>query len=346
MDDKNLEGISTFQNEPMAVDSNGRVGKRKASVSGAVIVVATLSVIFLLLVFLAVIMAVSEDTSQKLEKEVNEQIEIQKDEKKKSLDLYEDSLHDLISWNQEFFAFNEFTELEDDPYDHAEEDYEYYVFDDYITTDVPYRVSLDTWVYSNEDGYYDDDEYRYPDKIIGYGEYLKLTDTGLANEDDINYELYYRSTAGMSLWNYGQYDISDDLVFFVESYPYVAYMDDDVISIIFEYTGWVVENFDEDDEEDTLKYSYVDAINIDLKTGKFIEGKYYVEPDDDFVEDFFANCMIQFEVELTGDDRDSFEAYFRENGVQFFYTPLGVEYIYNAPDYTYFYTVTSSDVIP
>ena len=309
----------------------------KRSHSDALAVAVILSSLFMIFIFFAVIFAFSEMSVKNIENKTDEVREYNR--KHNNSKMYKDSLYDVIVWNKENFAYEEYDELTDDAYDYFDEDT--YVFDDYITTDVCYRILYDKWVYNNTDGLYDGEEVMFPDDIVGYGEYIKLTGTGLENENELNELLFDKSVMGMDTWFWEDMEFSDDQIVLLEGYPYVSYMDDGVLSVIFEYIGWLIDDYGEDDEESTYVFGCLDSVNIDMTTGEIIDVMDKVSVDEGFVDFFVRESDEQNGTEFNNSEsKELILDTFSNNGVVAFYTPLGVEYGYSTSNNMGYFTIT------
>jgi len=254
---------------------------------------------------------------------------------------YSGNLRDILFENTEFFVYNEWVTLNDDPYSGT--DPQAYEFDNYIDGKVSYKIETDNWGFLNGDGAYNipDENFYLPTNLEMYGTYYRLSNTGLANEEEINSMILKKSMQIGDMGELATYYPSDSETAVLFSQAYVTYMDADVISFIFLYEGYLTEG---DSEEYSSIMSHIVSLNINLKTGKEISAEETFDFGGDFYQVFKDRCLEQ-----NGSPADFYEdevlakLLSDDLYVVWVYTPLGLEVGLNRDVYSGWATGTFTD---
>lgn len=259
---------------------------------------------------------------------------------------YEGTVGAIMEINEESFSTGEWTRLEADPYDGT--DPEAYEFDQYIDGTVSYHVEASEWVYSNAAGNYDNEEKNLvlPHDLYMYGSYVRLADTGLANEDAINALIYQRSLQAADLGEVGLYYTSAEAgtVSYAQCTTYVTYMDEDKISLLFDIRSYIVSDYGEDSQKAESFLAGIASLNIDLHTGQELKASELFDFDGDFYQTFKDKCLSQNGSEWNDTDDASLKAGLTDDDrVVWAYTPLGLEVGMNRTAYSGWMTVTFTD---
>lgn len=221
-------------------------------------------------------------------------------------------------------------ELEDKAYSHS--DSPYYVFDDYIDNSNGYKTLLKSWSYSNDDGWFDDAGGDFPKDLYIYCEYPNFKNTSF-DSTQLNVELYYISVGIASLYEDMNYTCEEGEAIYLQSTPYITYMDQNVVSILYYHNAYLVTDiFTENEAYKSLKTVLV-SINVDMKTGKFLRAKDLFNLDSAFTDTLISECFQQNDgADITEyySNRD-IESMISNDEILWFYTPLGIEYGVNYP---------------
>jgi len=254
------------------------------------------------------------------------------------------SVPEINTWDDEFFdvfslrVYNnmdtflvpeESSVPEASDYDYYD-DYDYYVYDDYIRTDLDYKIVNNVWKYSG----YAADTYGdgYPEDAFIRCDFPVIESDSLGFTDKINDIIADTTTYMCDYYEACSDYIGEDRVFYGEESVYVTYMNEDVLSLLFSFDGYLYDSEFEEEEPELLFYT-VKAVNFDMKTGKVLEMPEVSVSKDDFAERFIEGIIYQYNINVleTVSKEDLLSAY--ENGAfQWFYNPLGVEIIYCFPD--------------
>lgn len=256
---------------------------------------------------------------------------------------YEGKLWDYFSRYSPTLIYKSSEVYTDDPYDYKDE--EYYFFDDYIDTSVNYDVVKHTWGFSNSDGYFDAAGGKFPRNLYIYYTFCQLENTGLANEEEINADLFEACHDAADMYEAFNYDYKDKESLYIDGYVTVTYMDSDVISFIYETDGYYVEDPTMDNDNYKCVLLGLEVRNIDLKTGKNIDTNSMFTFNADFVDEMISECARQNEgTDITKYYKKSELVKMAVRGeIIWFYTPVGIEFGVMLPDYNGFTTFTSTD---
>lgn len=260
---------------------------------------------------------------------------------------YDGTLKEFLDSSPDLFYNNDFTEFSvDDPYDGT--DLEAYEFDTYVDTSVGYDLYLGSWTYYNQHGEYNNNGASYPECLTMFAEMAQVKNTGLANEDQINKLIYEETTkiANMAEDGIRRY-VSSDYGYYAQCDMYVAYMSDEVLSLLFNVNGYITYDYDDDTVDQYRVSSTLGCINIDMTTGEKINASERFEFGYGFYEYFLERCEIQ-----NGDttsapsyysDSKYEEKFLSDDDVIWAYTPIGLEVGMNAPYYEGWSTITITD---
>lgn len=256
---------------------------------------------------------------------------------------YDGNLRDILFENADFFANRDWEELDQDTYDGT--DYQAYEFDNYIDTGVSYRVEEDNWYYYNFEGNYNKPEENFylPQGITMVGNYFRLVNTGLANEDEINDLILRKSMQIANMAEVAAILSDENETITIANNAYVAYMDEDVISILYHGMGY--RDSSVDGEESYLSVmSQISSLNIDLHTGKEISAEETFDFGGDFYQFFKERCLSQNGAAMDYyEDDELISALTNDYYVVWAYTPLGLEVGVNRPGYSGWSTITLTD---
>lgn len=255
----------------------------------------------------------------------------------------EESFYDFLATHKEELSKGPDTLLTSDPYDFYEENFYYY--DEYIDESVPYSVYRCVWEYCNPDGKAYREAGGFPNDFYTSCEYLKVSNTGLKPEAEayLNDILYVNTCIGSDMYYMFAGKIPEDKAFYSQVSTNVAYMNEDVFSVIMTFDGYVIGDIASIDDGDYVSAGML-AFNFDMKTGKLIDIYDYLTPDNDFVDWFFDSAMEQ-----TGEDvseyitKEEVLSDLKKGYLEWFYTPIGIEFGYNYPGFYGYTSVTSFD---
>lgn len=209
--------------------------------------------------------------------------------------------------------------------DEKKSESQYYDFHNEIKTNLSYQIEIEefsdivdenglAWVSGN-----------YP--VVSCEDHDKEARINSAIQKEINEVFEYVSQMGEGL--------PEDTYFIFEMESYVTYMDEDVLSVIYEEYGYF---------DDEIYESYVVSINFDMDSGMPLTNSQILDIDDDFSIDFRERNEKQ-NGQVQGldyySDQDITELLNDDDSLIIFYTPLGLEVGIN-----YYYgwvTVTYTD---
>ncbi len=236
------------------------------------------------------------------------------------------TLSDYLAEDEKMFSTDSWVKMEESSYSGTVADE--YEFDDYIDGNVSYSVEKGVWAYSNEDGYYDTGSQIFPHYLYMTGTYVRLRNTGLKNEDAVNSMIYKKAVEAAEVGEHAVYYLAADgsEVAYIYTDAYVTYMDEEVISILFNTNGYIVSGAGTENEEATDIMSHLCSINIDLNTGKEIKASETFAFGGDFYKTFKARCLEQNGAAVDYyDDETLVQILTDDNQVIWAYTPLGLE---------------------
>lgn len=258
---------------------------------------------------------------------------------------YEGKLYDYFSMYSDALVYEEpATVTEADPYDFPNE--QYYYFDNYVRTDVSYNLVKNTWSYANESGWFDDAGGKFPRDLYVYGEYYTLenTRTDCSKVNEILKDLSINCT---DLYEFWDEPFEENTAEYIETYAYVSYMDEWVISIFYDIIGYYVTKLNTDDEEYTKIQRECKTIVIDLESGKVIDPSDCFKFDLKFAKDMIKACIKQNDSDVTEDfSATDLEKEFAEGNILWLVTTYGDEFGFNYPEFGGFETYTCTDSKP
>ena len=205
----------------------------------------------------------------------------------------------------------------DDDYDYSYDyDYDndqYYTLHDEIRDDLSYGVEFAGLDYETEY----ENVYISVSMPVVFGEDVK--NLGTINEE-IQREAY-RITEFFEEEYESHIRESEDAYFEAVLEPYVAYMDEDRLSIVY----------DERIYSDLDSGVYLICVNVDMKSGVVLDNEDMLAVDDDFTVDFRTKCDEQNgEIEgLSYMTDQQITNYFTSDNLIVFYTPKGMEIGFN-----------------
>ena len=258
---------------------------------------------------------------------------------------YEGVISDYILAYQDYLGYDYPSEAEESRYEGSTTDY--YEFADDIRTDLSYSLLIGAWGFDNSDAYYDTSYAVLPHNLFVYAEYPGLENTGLSEneEDEINQLLFEYSVCGTDLYDYVA-DKLDSLYegLYITVEPYITYMDEDIISVVYYTVGYYITDLNTDDEAYIRITAYLKSVNIDLHTGLVIDASDVFDIDDNFVKVFVETCDSQngAAIEENYTDDELLEI-MKSDDFVWFYTPCGVEYGVNYKNFGGFCTYTCFD---
>lgn len=229
------------------------------------------------------------------------------------------------------FDYGDFKDFEDYFYDQYGDDYFDYDYDDEYDYDydydadqyytlhhdikdgLSYSVDLETY-------YYDADNNNVSIEI----EYPVIEGENVPNLDKINETIQKEMTAITDYYEeeYAGYMDEDSDYFFADATGYVAYMDEDVLSVVF----------DEQIYSDYYISATLYCINVDMRDGVILDNVNLINVDDDFSVDFRLrsdeqNGSIPALDRMT--DQEITKYLSSVNNLIIFYTPQGMEIGFN-----------------
>ncbi|MCQ2520367.1 MAG: hypothetical protein MJ107_07545 [Lachnospiraceae bacterium] len=228
--------------------------------------------------------------------------------------------------------------------DSYEGDEKYYEFDNYIDTSVSYKIERNKWGYINNDGGYDSGSMVYPHDIYLLGDYVRVIDSGLSNEADINKKIYQKTLEIADLAESILYYIDDSYVAYADCETYVSYMDDEVLSILIYGTGYMVSDLGGDNEYTSSQLTVIRSINFDMTTGLEIKASDTFDFSGDFYKTFMDKCFTQNGSAVDYYTEDVLAKYLcDDNQVVWAYTPIGLEVGINRTGYSGWSTCSFTD---
>ena len=217
-------------------------------------------------------------------------------------------------------------------------EYDYYVYSDCIRTDLNYKMVNNVWKYNG----YKADEYGigFPEDAFIRYEFFTVESDTLAFTDRINDIIEDTTTYICDYYEgFAEY-LGEDEVFYGEGFVYVAYMSEDVLSLIFTFNGYFYDEEFEEEENDPVFYT-MKAANFDMKTGRLLNMPRLAMSDDEFIDKLITDINSQYETDmLEYVSREDFAEAFDNRSTFWFYTPLGVEFVYCFPDLYGYYSCT------
>lgn len=198
-------------------------------------------------------------------------------------------------------------------YNYDYDDDQYYTLHDEINDDLSYGVEFSGLDYETEY----ENVYISASMPVVFGEDVK--NLGTINEE-IQREAY-RITEFFEEEYESHIKENEDAYFEAVLEPYVAYMDEDKLSIVY----------DERIYSDRDSGVYLICINVDMKNGVVLDNEDMLAVDDDFTVDFRTRCDEQNgEVESLSYMTDQqITNYFTSDNLIVFYTPKGMEIGFN-----------------
>lgn len=238
-------------------------------------------------------------------------------------DDYED--YDDYSYGyDDDFEYGDFEDFEDYFYnqygdDYFDEDYDYdadkyYTLHHDIKDGLSYSVDLETYYYEADNNNNVSIEVEYP---VIKGE-------NVPNLDKINETIQKEMTAITDYYEeeYANYMDEDSDYFFADATGYVAYMDEDVLSVVF----------DERIYSDYYSSVTLYCINVDMRDGVILDNVNLINVDDDFSVDFRLRSDEQNgtidELDWMTDQEITKYLTSADNLI-IFYTPQGMEIGFN-----------------
>lgn len=266
-----------------------------------------------------------------------------------SVSSTEASVPEINTWDDDFFStfagrvYTDFESFdvpentmyaEESGYDYLDRQ-DFYIYDDYIRTDLDYKIINKTWKYN---GYYAD-EYGegYPNRAFIRCDYPIIDSDTCEFADSINDNIIDMTTYICDYYDLIEEYLEEDEVCYCEEYVYVTYMSEDALSLLFQYDAYY---YNEDDEEDEpeLALSTVKTLNFNMKTGGIWEMPEIALDEESFLELLANDISEQNEVTLLDMvSMDELKEAYEDGAIEWFYNPLGVEFMYVFPDlYGYF----------
>ncbi|MBO4680181.1 MAG: hypothetical protein J5626_10995 [Lachnospiraceae bacterium] len=262
------------------------------------------------------------------------------------------SVPEINTWNDDFFNTfagriyadfdyfdvpGEAKYAEESGYDYSDE-HDFYVYDDYIRTDLEYKVLNKVWKYNG----YNADIYgeEFPEYAFIRCDYPYIESDTLGFIDDVNDTIADLTTYMCDYCDiFGDY-LRENEVFYGEEYVYVTYMSEDVLSLLFQYDGYYYNDTDEDVEPE-LALTTVKTVNFDMKTGKVMEMPELSVDEDVFLSGLVSDIDMQNGVSLLDlvSKEELIESY-EDGEIQWFFNPIGVEFVYVFPDLYGYYSCT------
>lgn len=201
----------------------------------------------------------------------------------------------------------------DDEYDYDYDADQYYTLHHDIKDNLSYSVDLETY-------YYDADS----DNVSIEIEYPVIAGENVPNLDKINETIQKEMSAITDYYEeeYADYMDEDSDYFFADATGYVAYMDEDVLSVVF----------DERIYSDYYSSVSLYCINVDMRDGVILDNVNLINVDDDFSVDFRLrsdeqNGPISELDRMT--DQEITKYLSSMNNLIIFYTPQGMEIGFN-----------------
>lgn len=220
--------------------------------------------------------------------------------------------------------------MEDKEYSYASEPY--YVFDDYIDNSNGYKTVIRSWSYSNQDGWFDEAGGDFPKDLFIYCEYPTFTDTSF-DAENLNNTLYYCSTDIASMYEYLDYNCADDEAIYLHGTFYATYMDEDVASILYYFTAYLIKNPLTDEETSSGLMTVLLGVNVNMHTGEIYDIRDVYNLDESFADTLLSECDGQNEGADMAEyfTREDIIKKCEEGDIIWVYTPIGVEFGVNYP---------------
>lgn len=218
---------------------------------------------------------------------------------------YDDYYEDDYYYEEEYNDDEPIISPDGKTYGYSPEDDYYYQLNDNIREDLSYSVYFEEAEYTDGDNAYvhciypvlegDIPNIDYLNDVI-YSEYTYFVD-------------YYIEHRKSNVQEYGYY--------YSLSEAYVTYMDEKIISIVF----------DEDYTGDDHSVLYLECINIDVENGVIINNTEIIDANDDFVTEFRTRDAAQNQSDALDyyTDQELKELLNLDVSLIVFYTPLGLE---------------------
>lgn len=202
----------------------------------------------------------------------------------------------------------------DGGYNDDADDDRYYSLHNEIRNDLPYSVEMEEYEYETT---YENVDIRVIYPIVKGKDIPNLDKINSTIKDEVDFITEYFED------EYQDY-MSDDSDYFTGvSTGYVAYMDEDKLSIVFD------ENISSRYFSDVFLYS----LNIDMENGIILDNESLLSIDDDFSVDFRKRSKIQNSEASTDylammTDQE-ITKHFKSSDIIVFYTPMGMEIGFN-----------------
>ena len=243
-----------------------------------------------------------------------------------------------VYYNLDMFDVPENTKYADESdYDYYQQQ-DFYIYDDYIRTDLDYKIVNKTWKYN---GYYAE-EYgeEYPDRAFIRCDYPVIESDSLSFVDSVNDNIVDLTTYMCDYYDLVEDYLEEGEVCYCEAYVYVTFMSEDVLSLLLQYDAYYYVEEDEEDEPE-LALSTVKSVNFDMKTGEIMEMPKLALDEDAFLERLVKDIDEQNEVDfLEMTTMDALKESYEEGELLWFFNPLGVEFMYAFPDYYGYFSCT------
>lgn len=219
------------------------------------------------------------------------------------------------------------SETEDEPWNQEEKESgsQYYDFHNEINSNLSYQVEIEDFFEIMDENDLTWISGSYP--VVSCEDQKKEERINSAIQEEIDEVFDYVSQVGE--------DLPEDMYFIFEMESYVTYMDEDVLSVIYEEYGYL---------DDEIYESYIVSINLDMESGMPLTNSQILDIDDAFSVDFRERNEKQ-NGQVQGldyySDQDITEMLNDDDCLIIFYTPLGMEVGIN-----YYYgwvTVTYTD---
>lgn len=201
------------------------------------------------------------------------------------------------------------------PEDDQEEEYEeesyeqYYDFHNEIKTNLSYQVEIVDF-----EGSVDENGLTYI-----YGNYPLVICEDKNKEERINSAIQAEMQIVSEHVSLVGEELPEDMYFIFEMESYVTYMDEDILSVIYEEYAYL---------DDEMYESYVVSVNFDMGSGMQMTNSQILDIDDEFSIDFRERNERQ-NGQIDGleyySDQDITEMLNDDDYLIIFYTPLGME---------------------
>lgn len=247
-------------------------------------------------------------------------------------------------------SLDTFVDAEQTAYAEASEyeyfdDYDYYVYTDCIRTDLDYKIVNNLWKYNG----YKAEEYGegYPEDAFIRFEYFTLESDTLDFVDEINEIIKDTTTYMCDYYDAFCEYLGEDEVFYGEGFVYVAYMSEDVLSLIFTYDGYFYDEESEEEEEEDPVFYTMKSVNFDMKTGEILDMPKLSLPENEIADKIIEDVNAQYNSDmLEYVSKDELVDALVNEEVYWFYNPVGVEFVYVFPDlYGYYSCTEDPDVV-